>query len=105
DNEDIIRWRNKVVLANRIPGADLKLVLNKSIYSAIEFFKGFVKYPEYYKEKITTLLNEKKPQYGIPLPIIDGSTWQLDFIPLYSNERFLGTLWQIFPYRAEKTNT
>src|SRR5699024_8574965 len=51
------------------------------------------------------LLNEKKPQYGLSLPIIDGSTWQLDFIPLYSNEKYLGTLWQIFPYRTEKTNT
>src|SRR5699024_5322785 len=94
DDCDIIRWRNKVNFPHPIPGADINLVLNKSIHQGIAFFKSFLKYPEYYKQKVLTLIKERQPYYCLSLEIIDGSIFQLNYIPISFEIKFLGALCQ-----------
>jgi len=85
-NDEFCKMFEIPVSSEKLIGADCGLTAEES--------KSIFKYPDHFIQRINTLLNTRELVVGEEMELKDGRFFERDYIPIFSNKKFLGTLWQ-----------
>lgn len=100
DEEDKLRWTNDSALDHPFIRPDYELILGKSALYALDYLKGYAKFPDDYAYKMRGIVEKKQAYFGLDICLKDDSYLVLDYIPVLNDEKqFLGAIWK-FTMRA-----
>jgi len=90
----------RIVIINRIfcdmfgiPADPAQLVGTDCSEAAVQSKHLFAS-PEAFLSRVDILLNDRRAVTGEELLMADGRTFERDYLPIFSGEKFLGNLWQ-----------
>ncbi len=81
-----------------------EMMIGQDCSQSAELSKGLFRNPEEFIKNIEILLLEKKAVTGEILELQDGRFFQRDFLPVYSDEVFLGHMWKYSDITDRKRN-
>lgn len=93
DNDRRIKYTNEVL--TQLFGMDIQpeQLIDKDCAEAVSDSASMFVHPDGFKERITELIGSTRPVLNEELELLDGRTFQRDYIPVFVGEERLGHLW------------
>lgn len=95
DENNKVIWLNEPLIRYGFTGAEIRVVLGKDAFHAIHFFQEFLEEPLPLFKEVKALMEEKKTYLGVEMLCKNGKLILLDYIPVFQDHIFCGTVWQL----------
>ncbi|MBC9931961.1 PAS domain-containing hybrid sensor histidine kinase/response regulator [Chitinophaga qingshengii] len=84
-------WTNDILL-QRLPRP---LPENLTFDELILFLQSLIASPDTFAARMKAIQQEKKPLYGWELVLLNGTTVEVAFTPIFNDTHFKGSIWQV----------
>ena len=102
DSRDQLIWANDILYEHPFMGPEIKVVLNKPAIYVIKYLQAFVVYPSAFALRIHELIANRKPFFGEKIPLRNGTTIRVDYMPVFYQNEFYGAVWQFVQISKKK---
>ncbi len=79
-----------------------EFLLGMNCSNSAEETKNMFTNPQQFIERIDEILSDKSPVISEILELVDGRTFERDYIPIFMEDKFLGNLWEYRDITARK---
>lgn len=95
NEDDKVIWLNDAILDNPNALPLKKAFIGKPVLETMSYFQEFVIHPKQFSRRIKELVSSRKLFLGEEFTLKDNRTITLDFVPVFHEGKFYGTIWQV----------